>query len=148
MASRSTEERVTDLEQEFRLTDYKLDALIDSVKEVNIVVKQLADIANTQSMVQQQFQQLYKDHSELKKSVADDKDRLVPFIDQGKAHMSTVKVWSLVAFIGFGIVQTIVFNSVGAAKDYIIASERRMVEMEKQIRVLEIRPAPQPSTQQ
>lgn len=51
MAPRSTEERVTDLEQEFRITDYKLDALIDSVKEVNLVVKKLADIANTQSLV-------------------------------------------------------------------------------------------------
>ena len=148
MASRSTEERVTDLEQEFRLTDYKLDALIDSVKEVNVVVKQLADIANTQSLVQQQFQQLYKEHLELKDRFATRIEKTEPIIEQGKAYMSTVKVWSLVAFIGFGIIQTIVFNSVGAAKDYIIASERRMNQMEKQIQVLEIRPAPQPSAQQ
>ena len=59
----STEDRIVNLEQEFRIADYKLDTLIDSVKAVTSAVKDLAEVSNKQTLITERMNQIFQEQA-------------------------------------------------------------------------------------
>lgn len=142
---RSTEDRVHELESHFKVADYKLDALIESVREVNGVVKKLADIANTQAITNLQVTQIQKEISNIENNTRqrlddfekDKKENVDPVIEQSKTYMNYAKAWLLVAGVIVGGLQAYAMWAVQSSVDYASKLSDRVTQIEHKTGVVE-----------
>jgi len=139
----SQEERINVLEQDFKITDYKLDTLIDSVKEVSSAVYKLAEVSSTQTLIQQRLGQVIQEQADIRAQLKDRAKQTDPIIEKGKTYMTMVKVWGLVAGIAFGLIQTVVINVANSAAASSEKMYMRVGILERRVDVAETKIASQ-----
>lgn len=144
----SPEERINALEQDFKIADYKLDTLIDSVKEVSSAVNKLAEVSTAQTLIQQRLGQVIQEQAEIRGQIKERAKLTDPIIEQGKTYMTMNKVWGLVGALAFGLIQTVVINVANSAAASSEKMENRVGMLERRVDVTESRISNQRSTSQ
>lgn len=129
----STVERVRSLEYRAFGMDLKLDTVIESLKEVNEGLKRLADISIAQTVIQEKYLGLRKDHNDLEKKVDDEFHDIRPHIDDSKTVKTTVKVWLSVATLIAALVGFFFDHSINYAISYTQGLETRLDRIEEKV---------------
>lgn len=134
---KTTEDRVVELEREFKIADYKLDTLIDSVKEVSFAVHKLAEVSTAQTLIQARLNQVIDDQADIRDSMKERAKVIDPIIEKGKTYMTMVKVWAIVGVGILGIIQTLVIGGVKHASETAEKMDFRIVQLERRADVLD-----------